>query len=468
LVNASKVREAVSPFACFTNIYHQINYLTTCGVPVFQPNFDAVQRFWSTLFLLLISSGLSGQSPVNIRVMSYNLTYFRAFTSFCTTTNNPPGAKEAWLNTVVAHTQPDILVCNEVDGSNATAHGRILNFSLNANGTTRWAATDLYTNGSSLINAVYYDQNKLGLKSQSIISNDLQNNTLVRGIDVMRFYYKDSLLAWNPDTLFFTVFAAHLKAGNTASDLTERQKACEALMYYLASNPRDDVYLLAGDLNMTKSQEAGFQQLLNYSNAGIRFKDPENVLGNWNNNGTFAAWHTQSTRDGLTNDGCFSGGGLDDRYDHILVNSTTLTSSSRMRYLSGSLRPIGNDGLHFNSSITSGTNNSVPATVLTALYELSDHLPVVADFELDRLGIGLPEFRDHIQRSTDLDGHTVLQRIESNEDWTVEVFDPAGRIIVRSSWPAGELRWRSDALFRGWVTLRITDASGRTKFAAPQ
>ena len=109
--------------------------------------------------------------------MSYNLTYFRAFTSFCTTTNNPPGAKEAWLNTVVAHTQPDILVCNEVDGSNATAHGRILNFSLNANGTTRWAATDLYTNGSSLINAVYYDQNKLGLKSQSIISNDLQNNT---------------------------------------------------------------------------------------------------------------------------------------------------------------------------------------------------------------------------------------------------------------------------------------------------
>jgi hypothetical protein len=139
-----------------------------------------------------------------------------------------------------------------------------------------------------------------------------------------------------------------------------------------------------------------------------------------------------------------------------------------MRYLSGSLRPIGNDGLHFNSSITSGTNNSVPATVLTALYELSDHLPVVADFELDRLGIGLPEFRDHIQRSTDLDGHTVLQRIESNEDWTVEVFDPAGRIIVRSSWPAGELRWRSDALFRGWVTLRITDASGRTKFAAPQ
>ena len=398
--------------------------------------------------------------------MTYNLTYFRAFTSFCTSSNNPPGAKEGWLSTVVAHTQPDILVCNEVDGSNATAHGRILNFSLNTNGTSRWAATDLYTNGSSLINAVYYDQTKLGLKSQSIISNDLQNTTLVRGIDVIRFYYKDSLLAWNPDTLFFTVFAAHFKAGNTPGDLTERQKACEALMNHLASNPRDDVYLLAGDLNMNKSQESGFQQLLNYSNAGIRFKDPENVLGNWNNNGTFAAWHTQSTRDGQTNDGCFSGGGLDDRLDHILVNSTPLTAASRMRYLPGSLHPVGNDGLHFNSALNSGTNNSVPATVLTALYELSDHLPVVADFEVDRLGIGLEEFRDHVQRATDLDGHVILQRIEAHEDWTVEVVDAAGRVVARSNWPEGELRWRSESVYSGWMILRIADASGRTKFAS--
>jgi endonuclease/exonuclease/phosphatase family metal-dependent hydrolase len=399
--------------------------------------------------------------------MTYNLTYFRAFTSFCTSSNNPPGAKEGWLSTVVAHSQPDILVCNEVDGSNATAHGRILNFSLNTNGTSRWAATDLYTNGSSLINAIYYDANKLGLKSQGIISNDLQNNSLVRGIDVVRFYYKDSLLAWNPDTLFFTVFAAHFKAGNTAGDLTERQKACESLMNYVANNPRDDVYMLAGDLNMNKSQEAGFQQLLNYSNAGIRFKDPENVLGNWNNNGTFAAWHTQSTRDGLTNDGCFSGGGLDDRLDHILVNSTPLLSSSRMRYTAGSLHPVGNDGLHFNTALNSGTNNSVPATVLNALYELSDHLPVVADFEVDRLGIGLEEFRDQIHRSKDLEGRTVLHRLESNEDWTVDVVDAAGRVVAQSHWPQGDGRWQTDMTQNGWMLLRVRDAFGRTKFATP-
>jgi hypothetical protein len=139
-----------------------------------------------------------------------------------------------------------------------------------------------------------------------------------------------------------------------------------------------------------------------------------------------------------------------------------------MRYLPGSLHPVGNDGLHFNSAINSGTNNSVPATVLTALYELSDHLPVVADFEVDRLGIGLEEFRDHVQRATDLDGRTVLQRINANQDWTVEVVDAVGRTVARSNWPAGELRWRSEVAYRGWVTLRITDASGRTKFASPR
>ncbi|MEY3693418.1 MAG: hypothetical protein RL157_742, partial [Bacteroidota bacterium] len=148
---------------------------------------------WHALIIgLLISRTLAAQSPENLRIMTYNLTYFRAYTSFCTSSNNPPGAKEGWLQTVIAHAQPDLLVCNEVDGSNSTAHSRILSQCLNTNGETRWAAADLYTNGSSLINAVYYDQNKLGIKSQGIISNDLQNSSLVRGIDVIRFYYKDS------------------------------------------------------------------------------------------------------------------------------------------------------------------------------------------------------------------------------------------------------------------------------------
>jgi hypothetical protein len=423
-------------------------------------------RTFSALLLgMLTCSHLAAQSPESLRVMTYNLTYFRSFTSFCTSTNNPPGAKEGWLQTVVAHAEPDVLVCNEVDGGSATAHGRILSQCLNTNGVTRWAATDLYTNGSSLINAVYYDQTKLGLKGQGIISNDVQNNPLVRGIDVLRFYYKDSLLAWNPDTVFFTLFAGHFKAGNTPADVADRQKTAEAIMNYLVTKPRDSYYLLCGDLNMPKSQESGFQQLLNYSNATVRFYDPENQLGNWGSNGSFAALHTQSTRDGQTNDGCFSGGGLDDRYDHILTNQALLASAARMRYLPGTLKPLGNDGLHFNAALNSGANFSVPSNVLTALYELSDHLPVVADFEIARLGIGLSELRERPVLSRSESGDYVLQRISAESDWTVEVFDASGRLIERERWPAAELRWSPKHLARGWSVLQVQSPSGSTKFA---
>lgn len=426
-------------------------------------------RSIAALFLgLLTCSQLAAQSPESLRIMTYNLTYFRSFTSFCTSSNNPPGAKEGWLATVVAHAQPDVLVCNEVDGANSTAHSRILSQCLNANGETRWAATDLYTNGSSLINAVYYDQTKLGVKSQSIISNDVQNNPLVRGIDVIRFYYKDSLLAWNPDTVFFTLFAGHFKAGNTATDLTDRQKTAEAIMNYLVSKPRDPHYVLCGDLNMPKSQEAGFQQLLNYSNSTVRFYDPENQLGNWGSNGSFAAMHTQSTRDGQTNSGCFSGGGLDDRYDHILTNQSLLTSAARMRYLPGTLKPLGNDGLHFNVAVNSGTNNSVPSNVLTALYELSDHLPVVADFEVARLGIGTPEYVRNAILTRSESGEVQLRRISLTDPWSVSVYDASGRLLEQSNWAAGQSVWAPTYRPKGWTLYMVTTPSGSSKFAVPQ
>ena len=349
---------------------------------------------WQLVWLLALVAGnfsLWGQAPERIRIMTYNLLNYRNITSYCPSSSNNPVNKEGYLATIVNYTQPDLLICNEVNGDNTTPHGRILTYSLNVNGETRWEKTDFFSNGSSLMNGIYYDQNKLGLLDQDIITKDVSNQNLVRGIDVKRFYYKDSLLAIHPDTVIFTVFAAHLKAGSTASDIADRARETAALMAYLQSHNVGDYYFLAGDLNMPKSQETGFQNLLNPSTSSIRFNDPENQPGNWNNNYTFRNLHTQSTRDGATNSGCFSGGGLDDRFDHILFNDNVANGSGKMTYVAGSLTPVGNDGLHFNSSINSPTNNSVPATVLTALYEMSDHLPVYVDIDVERLQISVDE-----------------------------------------------------------------------------
>ncbi|MDG1710323.1 MAG: hypothetical protein P8H05_03970 [Schleiferiaceae bacterium] len=230
-----------------------------------------------SFFIMLFFHSLMsfGQDPVRLKAMTYNLLNYRSYPSYCPSSSNNPIAKEGYLNEIVNYIDPHLLVCNELDGYNSTAHSRILTHALNINGETRWEKTDLYTNGSSLVNGIYFDKNILGLKSQGSITKDISNQNLVRAIDVCEFYYKDSLLSIDPDTIFFTLFAAHFKAGSSSSDINARDQETKAIMAYINANSISENYFLAGDLNMKKSQEIGFQNLLNYSVSSIRFYDPE-------------------------------------------------------------------------------------------------------------------------------------------------------------------------------------------------
>ena len=327
--------------------------------------------------------------------MTYNILNYRNFTSYCTSSNNNPITKEAALREVIAYAQPDLLVCNEVGGATPAAHEKILTDVLNTGGTTRWASTSYANNGfSTLVNGVYYDQTKLGIKREGMVSKSVSNVDLVRVLDVVQFYYKDSLLSVNPDTVFFTVVAAHLKAGSATTDLADRATATAALMQHLTQRVSDPNVLLGGDFNIYKSQEAAFQNLINHSVASERFYDPIGQLGTWTNNANYAPYHTQSTRNANTNNGCFSGGGLDDRLDQWLVSSSVKDGLGKVAYVPGSFRVVGNDGMHFNQGIDEGTNYSVPANIRAALYTVSDHLPVLVELDIQRLGIGLSEYAD--------------------------------------------------------------------------
>ena len=62
-----------------------------------------------------------------------------------------------------------------------------------------------------------------------------------------------------------------------------------------------------------------------------------------------------------------------------------------MVYVPNTYFAVGNDGNHFNDPLNSGTNYSVTSSVLTALYNLSDHLPVIADFDIDLQGLNSTE-----------------------------------------------------------------------------
>ena len=106
--------------------------------------------------------------------MTYNILNYRNFTSYCTSSNNNPVAKEAALREVVQYLQPDLLVCNEVGGATPSAHEKILTDVLNTNGVNRWASTSYTNNGfSTLVNGIYYDKNKLGVKREQIVTKTL-------------------------------------------------------------------------------------------------------------------------------------------------------------------------------------------------------------------------------------------------------------------------------------------------------
>lgn len=112
--------------------------------------------------------------------------------------------------------------------------------------------------------------------------------------------------------------------------------------------------------------------------------DPINRVGPWHDNFDFRDVHTQSP----CVSGCGSGGGMDDRFDFQLVTGEFLDGEG-LSYISGSYRAFGNNGSTFNGAINDGNSIFFPGVlshtkneILNALATVTDHLPVVADYQL--------------------------------------------------------------------------------------
>ena len=177
------------------------------------------------------------------------------------------------------------------------------------------------------------------------------------------------------DTAFIISVVAHLKASSGTTNENKRKVMAQNTMNFLNGYDDNNNYLLSGDFNIYTDQEPAFQQFVNYSNPTLRFYDPLNQMGSWNNNYQYRYVHTQSTHENSNN--CAAGGGMDDRFDYILISDNIRKGSKKVKFLPGSYSAVGQDGQHFNKSINaSPTNTSVPSNVLNALYHNSDHLPV--------------------------------------------------------------------------------------------
>ena len=287
----------------------------------------AAMKAQSRLFLaLLIITSFQSFATDTVRVMTYNLMYYRSSTSFCDYNVNPPTVKDSAMK---SHCGLCATRHHPLPGNERPGHLGSFCLTEQCPQCQRRDALDKKSLGKATAAASWVafsmTRKKFQYMSHGIIKKGNDGLNLTRGIDWVHLYYRDSLHGYGKDTVYLRVFNAHLKAGSQTSDENLRNKAAQALITYMYQNPSGAHRIFGGDFNVKTSQEPCYQTLVNPANTSLRFNDPINKPGNWNNVYAHRYVHTQSTRDIQTNGGCFSGGGLDDRLDQILV-SDALTS----------------------------------------------------------------------------------------------------------------------------------------------
>lgn len=310
-------------------------------------------------FIFLFGPSI-GFAQDTLTVMSYNLLHFSARTE-----RNLQRADT--LGVIIRAVQPDILfVCELTDDADT-----LLRRALNRPGNKHYKASPFIRNTSSSEKSqglLFYNTEKIGLKECSVIRTDL------RDINRYLIYFRKTDSGKSKDTVFAELYGGHLKAGPEKQSMLKRYEQIKLFKKNLFKSKSKNV-LFCGDFNFYSNTEPGYRELLN--DGECRLNDPLQMYGSWHQNAVFSPVHTQSTRTERFGGGAV--GGLDDRFDFILVSDVLLKGSAGISYIKGSCRAFGNDGKHFRESVlkSKGPKCALPAAVLDALHFMSDHLPVI-------------------------------------------------------------------------------------------
>lgn len=337
-------------------------------------------RSWTlALALLALHAALAN---AQLRIVSYNTANGDSITS-------PRSGMDIVLEAIGEESfssiaKPvDVLLLQEQDDSSTTTQ-QIANLLNSIYGVTSYQVGTL--DGASLgagRPGVVYNAASVSLQQQNTLGTVSSSN---QPRATLRYRFRPVGYGADAD---FVAYNSHMKAGSSGSD--ENRRGIEATNIRNNANALANAgttnLIAAGDLNVQGSSDAGYSNLTAAGGAG-RFFDPINRPGNWNNNPNFADVHTQSPTDPSIADSTLITGGVDDRFDHQAI-SADLNDNEGLAYIQGTYRAFGNNGSTFNDPINDG--NSAPLTgvssysrsqVFTALATASDHLPVVADYQL--------------------------------------------------------------------------------------
>lgn len=265
--------------------------------------------------------------------------------------------------------RPGVIVLQEQTASSHTNLAALLN---TLYGTSTYAAVMPGSQPNDDRQAFVYDSSQVTLigSATSVATGEVR--------PIIRAQFRP--VGYTSAAANFWVYGGHLMA----SDATGRANQTAAMRANANALGVGAHAIFAGDFNMDSNQEQAWLNIVTGSGAGLAIDplNPNNTAQTWTSNSSFAAIHTQSTRVGSTpdNDGGATGG-MDDRFD-VQLYTQPFHDGEGLAFIAGSYRAFGNDAQHFNKAINATPTIPLGSTVANALWDASDHLPVVADYQL--------------------------------------------------------------------------------------
>jgi endonuclease/exonuclease/phosphatase family metal-dependent hydrolase len=315
--------------------------------------------------------------------MGYNLMHYPG-TKYYNNSTHEWEDRTPVLREILATYHPDIFSVCEIEEAQAAAY--LLENALNYTDNTYDMADFVYnqSGGTDLQQMLFYNKDKLQLTNQDIITTNIR--------DINHY----TLRVKTPEPLYIEVFVAHLKSSQGENNEYKRLQMVQEFTSYLESLPQNRPVIFMGDLNLYTSSEPAYQELLDPGH-NIVLQDPENAPGDWHNNYSLSYLHTQSS---LTDNSGFQSenggsdgvtGGLDDRFDFILLSNHFFDNQGDIHYLTDSYSAYGNNADCFNNGINdTDCTGDYSQYLRDLLSQMSDHIPVVLTLETEE-NIGVSE-----------------------------------------------------------------------------
>ncbi len=331
------------------------------------------------LLAALLLVGISSPALAQLRIVSYN------------TGGGPNGDLGTVLQAIgdearQGFSKPiDVLALQEQNSSASTTQSivNLLN-GIYGPGTYARSPYDVATSGGGRPGLIYNTQtvqlNVADFNNDGQINvNDFAVGT-VSGSGAARqgARYQLQPVGYDQNSTFY-LYANHYKASDTVADANRRAVEAAGVRANSDALGEGAHVIYAGDFNIYRSNEPMWAPLT-AAGPGQGF-DPINRLGNWHDLSSFRDVHTQSPTTTSRYGGQVTGG-MDDRFDWQMVTGELLDSEG-MSIIPGSYHAFGNNGTHaINGDLDVPSNTALPLPILTAIAGASDHLPVVADYQL--------------------------------------------------------------------------------------